>query len=113
MSSSRRGCSGFGASASRATTARPTQLPCLPHFAVDGEEPLNATRLRRLKSGVPKFTPYQVRQPVEHRVDADGSLGNAQTALGYSPAQTSKRYAKRSFGRAARVARKRVRPAAN
>lgn len=57
------------------------------------------------KAGVPHFSPYQVRHRAFEDVDLKFGLDAAQHIGGHSSPQTTRRYAKRSFTQAAKVAR--------
>lgn len=56
-------------------------------------------------AGVPKFDPYQLRHAALSGIDLEYGLDAAQHVGGHANPQTTKRYAKRSFLAAARVAR--------
>ena len=66
---------------------------------------LQAVKRAAKRAGVTHWTPYQLRH--RHAVDVDAVLGldAAQAALGHTSPQTTRRYSKQSFTRAAEVAR--------
>lgn len=57
------------------------------------------------RAGVPHFSPYQLRHLSLSEIDLEHGLDAAQHVGGHSSPQTTRRYAKRSFKAAAKVAR--------
>lgn len=66
---------------------------------------LNAVIRACDRAGVPRFGVYQLRHAAGVAVDSAYGLDHAQAVLGHDSPQVTRRYAKRSFSRAAEVAR--------
>jgi integrase len=57
------------------------------------------------RAGVPHFSPYQIRHAWAGEVDAAFDLDHVQASLGHDDPDTARRYSKRSFRKAADVAK--------
>jgi hypothetical protein len=67
----------------------------------------NRARARKKEPPIPHWYPYQIRHRVSNEIDATMGLDEAQAALGHKDPEMTRRYAKRSFAAAVRVAKAR------